>query len=138
HVLDGAGSYDEAADHVRKGNALCRALWEKQGKSYELQAHARMVDSLMEGFGPEFFGRVKGFGAETETPIFVVGLPRSGTTLTEQILASHSQVYGAGELNFARDDFEWLPTVVGQQITSIECFPLLTREAANHIAQWHL
>ena len=49
---------------------------------------------------PDFFARVRGFGLESELPVFVVGLPRSGTTLVEQILASHSQVFGAGESNW--------------------------------------
>ena len=48
---------------------------------------------------PDFFQRVRGFGLESELPVFVVGLPRSGTTLIEQILASHTQVFGAGRSN---------------------------------------
>ena len=63
----------------------------------------------MAAFTPEFFERVGGFGLETERPMFIVGLPRSGTTLTEQILASHSQVFGAGELALAGEAFESLP-----------------------------
>jgi hypothetical protein len=54
---------------------------------------------------PEFFARVRGFGLPTDRPVFIVGLPRSGTTLTEQILACHSHVFGAGELSLAREDF---------------------------------
>ena len=49
-----------------------------------------------------------GLGAASERPIFIVGLPRSGTTLTEQVLASHSQVFGAGELRLAREEFDRL------------------------------
>ena len=45
-------------------------------------------------------------GADSERPIFIVGLPRSGTTLTEQILAAHSQVFGAGEVRLAREEFD--------------------------------
>ena len=52
---------------------------------------------------PDFFARSRGFGLESELPAFVVGLPRSGTTLVEQILASHPQVFGAGECQFVRD-----------------------------------
>src|SRR5262249_11551360 len=46
----------------------------------------------------EFFAARQGFGAESDAPIFIVGLPRSGSTLIEQILASHSQVEGTMEL----------------------------------------
>ncbi len=44
--------------------------------------------------------------------MFVFGLPRSGTTLVEQILASHSQVFGAGELKFTRQSFDAIPSVL--------------------------
>ena len=112
-VLDARGAYREAAEHLRQGNGLCRELWQKQGKSYDPQVHTRLVDGLLATFTPEFFERVRGVGLDTERPIFIVGLPRSGTTLTEQILASHSQVYGAGELNYLRETFESLPQVKG-------------------------
>ena len=49
---------------------------------------------------------MRGLGVDSERPIFIVGLPRSGTTLTEQVLASHSQVFGAGELRLAREEFD--------------------------------
>src|SRR5262249_28222782 len=45
-----------------------------------------------------FFERIRGLGVDSELPVFVVGMPRSGTTLVEQILASHPDVFGAGEL----------------------------------------
>jgi tetratricopeptide (TPR) repeat protein len=108
HVLDARGEYREAAEHLRRGNGLCRELSHKQGKAYDPEAHTRFVDGLIDGFSAEFFARVRGFGLETERPVFIVGLPRSGTTLTEQILASHSQVHGAGELNYLRETFEAL------------------------------
>ena len=49
---------------------------------------------------PDFFERVRAFGLDSDLPVFVVGLPRSGTTLVEQILASHSRVFGAGRSNW--------------------------------------
>src|SRR5262249_11379238 len=48
--------------------------------------------------GPDLFSRLAGVGAPSSLPIFVIGMPRSGTTLIEQILASHPDVWGAGEL----------------------------------------
>ncbi len=49
-------------------------------------------------FTPELMQRLRGFGDPSETPIFIVGMPRSGTTLVEQVLASHPEVFGAGEI----------------------------------------
>ena len=49
-------------------------------------------------FTPEFLARPRGWGEPDPRPVFVVGFPRSGTTLTEQILASHARIVGAGEL----------------------------------------
>jgi hypothetical protein len=75
---------------------------------------------------------------DTERPIFIVGLPRSGTTLTEQILASHSRVYGAGELRFTREDFETLPKALNRDATSLACLAELDRDGARRVAQAHL
>ncbi len=138
HALDATGAYAEAAEHLRRANALCLALWQKQGMSYEPRAHSRFVDDLIGAFTPEFFARVRGFGLDTEVPVFIVGLPRSGTTLTEQILASHSRVHGAGELTCARDSFEALPGVLNRDGTPVEALAHLGREATRQLAEWHL
>ncbi len=104
-VFDARGAYAEAAEHANEGNALHLAQWRAAGQAYDPEAHSQFVDSILAEFTPEFFAGVRGFGVETERPVFVVGLPRSGTTLIEQILASHSCVFGAGELLLARDAF---------------------------------
>ena len=62
----------------------------------KLEANFQLVRSLFDEFPFEMF-RSSGF--DDDTPIFIIGMPRSGTTLVEQILASHSQVHGAGELH---------------------------------------
>lgn len=56
------------------------------------------IDGLIASYDSEFFAVRRRFGAGTDQPIFIVGLPRSGTTLCEQILSSHPAIYGAGEL----------------------------------------
>jgi tetratricopeptide (TPR) repeat protein len=137
-VRDARGEFDRAAEHLRQANALSKAEWEKRGKGYDPQEHTRFMDGLVAAFTPEFFERVRGFGLDSDRPVFIVGLPRSGTTLTEQILASHSQAFGAGELRFARDDFESLPGVMNRQASSLECVPLLDRDTARRVAEGHL
>src|SRR5262249_39106849 len=75
------------------------------------------------------------FGLDTKVPVFIVGLPRSGTTLTEQILASHSQVHGAGELNLARGGFEALPGLVRRSGPPADVLAHLDHAAADQLAQ---
>jgi tetratricopeptide (TPR) repeat protein len=104
-VYDARGFYERAAEHANAANALRAEACKSAGREYDPAAHADFVNGLIAEFTPEFFARVHDFGVESERPVFVVGLPRSGTTLVEQILASHSQVFGAGELTLARDAF---------------------------------
>ena len=87
---------------------------------------------MIAGFTPELFRRLAGSGDETPQPVFVFGLPRSGTTLVEQVLASHSRVHGAGELRLARQAFESIPAVLGQDDDMRACLKLLdARESAG-------
>ena len=85
--------------------------------------------------GRDFFARVRGFGLESELPVFIVGLPRSGTTLIEQILASHSQVFGAGEIKLANDT---MAALGGELADSIDGLRQLSRETARRLAAQHL
>jgi tetratricopeptide (TPR) repeat protein len=137
-VLDAQGVYDEAAEHLSHANALCQADWQKRGKGYDPAEHTRFVDELIAAFTPEYFERLRGFGLESERPVFIVGLPRSGTTLIEQVLASHSQVFGAGELRYVRDTFEALPQALNRETTPVECVPWLDRATVGQVAQRHL
>ena len=138
HVLDAQGDYDRAAEHLRQANALCLAGWRKRGQSYNPVVHERTVDRTIAARTPTFFERVSDFGSESDRPIFIVGLPRSGTTLTEQVLASHSQIYGAGELPLAREIVESLPRVLKIDAPPVECLTRLDRESAHRIAQHYL
>lgn len=85
--------YDKAFRFFKKGNSLKR-----RGYNYSINDQGKVFENLKEVFDSELFAQHLGSGCEDETPIFILGMPRSGTTLVEQILASHPQVYGAGEL----------------------------------------
>jgi tetratricopeptide (TPR) repeat protein len=153
-VFDVRGNYAEAAAHLKQANAIESARWRQRGMEYDPADTARFVDRLRETFSPEFFQRMRGWGVNSERPVFIFGLPRSGTTLLEQILASHTQVFGGGELTFARSDFEALagtaPTWVVQSAAAGAAEELLQRERAfaaldqltpavvQHLAHQHL
>ncbi|MAL94309.1 MAG: hypothetical protein CME40_04435 [Haliea sp.] len=66
---------------------------------FDSDGYSRAVDKLIEALPKSFFESAPNSGLDSERPIFIVGMPRSGTTLTEQILASHSQVAAGGELS---------------------------------------
>ena len=137
-VLDARKSYDEAGDHLRLANALNLEEWHKRGQSHDPAAHTSFVDHMLATFTPSFFERVRGFGTDSERPVFVFGLPRSGTTLTEQILASHSQVFGAGELRLAGAGFEMLGGGIGTEARAFERLTCLDVGTARQLADTHL
>ena len=110
----------------------------RRGRAYDPVEHADSITKIIETCTPAFLERVRGFAVDTELPVFIVGLPRSGTTLTEQILASHSKVHGAGELSVVRDTFESLPRTLNVDATAAECLGRLDRETAQRLTRHHL
>lgn len=92
-ALEDAGRYEASFGHYARGAALRRG--QIRYDADETSAHVARSKAL---FTPAFFAERKAWGAAAPDPIFVVGLPRSGSTLIEQILASHSQVEGTMEL----------------------------------------
>jgi tetratricopeptide (TPR) repeat protein len=90
-ALEDCGDFDGAFEHLRKGNTLKRSQIH-----YDEPAVARNFQRIADE-------RFEGEGDPSMVPIFVLGMPRSGSTLVEQILASHPQIHGAGELPAAWD-----------------------------------
>jgi tetratricopeptide (TPR) repeat protein len=88
-----AGEFAASFEHYARGNALRRAVVHYQGES-----GTRLVQRTQALYTRGFFAARAGWGCQSQEPIFIVGLPRAGSTLLEQILASHSQVEGTREL----------------------------------------
>ena len=86
-------SFDQAFSHFLKANSLHR-----ETISYDPKDNIQTVDRLIEVYSKGFFRRKRQFGSASRLPVFIVGMPRSGSTLVEQILSSHHQVHGVGEL----------------------------------------
>jgi tetratricopeptide (TPR) repeat protein len=95
--FDQAGEYDPAFQYYAEANALARQTMHAKGHRFDAAALRGHVDALIETFTPTFFDRVADWGNRSELPVFAVGMPRSGSTLVEQILVSHSRVAGRGE-----------------------------------------
>jgi len=85
-----AGQFDDSFHFYRLGNEL-------KGFSFDRAAYAGWIARIERQFTPGFFAERATWGATSRLPVLIVGMPRSGTTLTEQILSSHPAVFGAGE-----------------------------------------
>jgi tetratricopeptide (TPR) repeat protein len=97
-VWDRRGNFDEAFRYYRQGNELRREVLRRSGRDFNPAQHRARIDSAIAAFTPEAFAQSRSFGVPSEQPVFVVGMVRSGTSLVEQILASHPRVVGCGEL----------------------------------------
>jgi len=93
---DDVKQYDQAFSHYRQANELSK----RYGAEYDREGLTDRVDRIIDSFNAASVRRLEARGHVSERPVFIVGLPRSGTSLTEQILASHPDVFGAGELDF--------------------------------------
>ena len=92
-AFEDMGNYDESFEYYKRGNDLNRGR-----TTYDPKAIEALSERLKQFFTEERFHENKDFGDNSNSPIFIVGLPRSGSTLIEQILASHSKIEGTMEL----------------------------------------
>lgn len=118
---DRRGEFAAAAHAGTIANASRRRV---AGPLRAEQLRAR-VDGLISTYTAEFFESRRRFGVGTDQPVFIVGLPRSGTTLCEQILASHPLVHGAGEL----------PDLARLSVQALNGADLLPWQAASQVTQ---
>ncbi|MES2311905.1 MAG: sulfotransferase [Pseudomonadota bacterium] len=105
--LDDLGCHDEAWQALERSNALMHAL-----NPYDAGGETAVTDAIIqasEAIAAARAGPTPTF--EGATPIFIVGLPRSGTTLLDRMLSSHSQVASAGEINDLRRQLRWMTDV---------------------------
>jgi tetratricopeptide (TPR) repeat protein len=117
---------DRAFDHYAAGNALRRTKI-----VYDADETERFVDDVVALATPDFFADRAGWGCASTDPIFVLGMPRAGSTLVEQILASHSQVEGTTELPD-------LPAVARQVLAYPRGLADLTSEQARAMGEEYL
>jgi len=133
NAFEDSGDYPRAFEHLRKGNALKRSkiVYDEA----ETGTTFRRVSTV---FTSNLLDRLQGAGDPSPAPIFVLGMPRSGSTLIEQILASHPQIHGAGELT----DFDGAASDVlrsaGRADEYPECVPALDGDMLRHIGQAYL
>jgi tetratricopeptide (TPR) repeat protein len=126
------GRRELAFHHLLEGNALKR-----QQVAYHEEQSLGLFDRTRAVFSAELMREKAGFGEPSSVPIFILGMPRSGTTLIEQILASHPRVYGAGEL----PAFDRAVTALGSDGPAIsfpEIVPSLTGAQLRQLGKSYL
>ena len=102
--FDDTGRYDAAFENYRRANELSKGF----GTSYDRARLSRRIGAIIASFDARFVRQSHPGASDSELPVFIVGMPRSGTSLTEQILASHPAVFGAGEVRFWDDAYSAL------------------------------
>jgi tetratricopeptide (TPR) repeat protein len=125
-VYDKFGDYDRAFECLKKGNDAKKKF---TSATRAVENHATGVKNTKTIYTKELLEAAKGHGCESERPIFICGMPRSGTTLTEQIISSHPDIAPGGELTFMNK--------VKEQVTTLRDWDSLKRtgEAYLQLAQ---
>jgi tetratricopeptide (TPR) repeat protein len=132
-ILDDCKDWDHAWKYYERGNRLRNAEYHYQPGQQEAKH-----DALMSVFSREFIEEHRHFGIADALPVFIVGMPRSGTTLTEQIISSHSQVIGAGEVDFWDHASEAVRYALKTREAYPACMQLMTNMHAREIAERYI
>ena len=138
-VMERRGRFDQAAARLAEANACHSAAKAARGLACDPSINTRLIERTRRLFTAEFLEQRRDWGVRDRRPVFIVGLPRSGTTLVEQIVASHPLVHGAGERSDVQRVFSTLPALAGQPaIDAFDALGLLNPAAARPAAQQYL
>ena len=131
-LLDKLGRYDEAFAQATGANVLRRP-------PYDPAIHQQTFDRLIAYFTRERITALPRAEHRSQKPVFIVGMPRSGTSLVEQILASHPSIHGAGELDFINRVFAGTLSMLSATANDYPaCLDRLTVDIANGMAEIYL
>jgi len=126
NLFKGSKSFDQAFSHFLKANTLHRETF-----SYDPKENVQAIDKLIKVYSKRFFQRKRQFGSASQLPVFILGMHRSGTTLVEQILSSHPQVHGAGELGAIRAVHVSIALQLQYADPPPQCMSLIDRKMAE-------
>ncbi len=131
-LYDSKKNYDQAFKHYHKGNSF------KRSEPYDPMAHATLVSTLINTFTPKLMAELPRASIDASKAVFIVGMPRSGTSLTEQIIASHPQMHGAGELGEIHLITNALPPLLDPQLGYPRCLTKLTQTIMDGMAKQYI
>ena len=122
--------YSQAFGYLKTGNDL-----RYMGFNYTIDSDRELIQSIIKAFSKDAMSQVKISSQQSSRPIFIVGMPRSGTSLVEKIISSHSDVYAAGELDymFGLGTRLFLKDSVNHQFGSLDGYPNKAFEALGKI-----
>ena len=132
-IYDKQKEFEKACKYLAQANELTN-----RDLKYRPELFSNRVDANIKIFTQEFFASLPSIREPDRTPVFVVGMPRSGTTLTEQILCSHPAVYGAGELDLLPVLVRLMPRVLKSSRPFPGCMRALTPELREEAARYYL
>lgn len=130
-LYDAAGKYDKAFSNYKKGNDL-------KFSNYIPEKSREYIDKVINTFPLHYPDILAKSTTTSDKPLFIVGMPRSGTSLVEQILSCHPEVAAGGELTFIHDSAFSLKDRLGDSNPYPECLKNLTVEVADSIANEYL
>ena len=130
-LLDRAGRHEESFETVQRACKFRPTRWDPNNLS-------RQFDEMIEATPRELFERLPKPTVKTNLPVFIVGMPRSGTSLVEQILASHPQVHAAGERRDISALAQGLLSLAGEGATMRERFERIPKRALDQASTQYL
>ncbi len=130
---DDCGRFDDAFRHLAEANRLRDA---ELGASSA--THIDHVDRLISVFTSGLVRQQTLIDQPSDVPLFIVGMPRSGTTLVEQIIASHPLVFGASEVSYMQDLARNLTSEAAPPARYPDCVPLLSAQQLRDASAWYL
>lgn len=131
NLYDSIKQYDPAFYHYDQGNKL-KVL------NFDRQQHAQMIDRQIAVYSAEAMASMPRCNTTSQRPIFIVGMVRSGTSLIEQILSSHPDVFGAGELADIYQFSNNLPGIIGTDAAYPECISQISQAHVDNLSQRYL
>jgi len=128
-VFDDQNNYAQAFQYYAEGNKL-----RNEELNYSQEADEARFSQLIETFNADFIKKHQHLGVDSNLPVVIVGMPRSATTLTEQIISSHPEVQAAGEVIFWGRAKTALPLRLGTETPFPQCVAEMSTEQAKDIA----
>lgn len=128
-IFDDQNNYEQAFHHYAQANAI-----KNSSLDYDRKESEDDFTKLINIYNTDFFNKYQDHGIDSELPIFIIGMPRSATTLTEQIISSHPKVLGAGEVEFWGDTISSLHYTLNSKFGYPDCVNDMLPAHAKEIA----